>query len=133
MIERILGKTWLHDLFNSRHEAAGSSIGGQFARADVQSSMSAEAQQQKDRQAMGDYRKTHVQVGERLRVYMARSAWSGVGREPSKEWIEGEVSRIEVNETQQQIARLSWLEKSRERSRWFNVATDRWERLGLQK
>jgi hypothetical protein len=33
MIERIFGKRWLHDLFNSRHEPGGSSIGGQFARA----------------------------------------------------------------------------------------------------
>jgi len=33
MIERIFGKTWIADLFNSRHEPGGSAIGGQFARA----------------------------------------------------------------------------------------------------
>ena len=33
MIERILGKRWIADLFNPHHEPGGSSIGGQFARA----------------------------------------------------------------------------------------------------
>jgi len=33
MIERILGKRWIADLFNPHHEPGGSPIGGQFARA----------------------------------------------------------------------------------------------------